>query len=310
LNSSAPDEGDQLSHVDRRFAATAQWWDKAYDGGEVLGTVLRGRSNLALGWTQRLGLPPRTKVLDVGCGAGQMTIALARNGLQVSAIDRVPLMIDLTRAKAEDHMVASLVSAHVGDAHRLDFESSSFQLAIALGLIDWVQSPHEAIVELARVIEPGGWLILSCAHSRALVYLLDPLNNPYLKVPRASVKATLGILGFRRYRVPSQRPFMLKRRELDSLLESNGFEKIDGRTIGFGPFSIFGRHVMPNSLGSWVNERLQSLADKGTPVFRSAGMGYMVLARKKPGSGALEEPLSASSRRRRIRNRWTPPTAR
>jgi hypothetical protein len=73
---------------------------------------------------------------------------------------------------------------------------------------------------------------------------------------------------------------MLKRRELDNLLAAAGFARVDWRTIGFGPFSMFGRHLMPNSWGLRVNDALQSLADTGTPIARSAGMGYIVMARK------------------------------
>jgi ubiquinone/menaquinone biosynthesis C-methylase UbiE len=189
-------------------------------------------------------------------------------------------MVELTRAKAENNAVASMVSAQIGDVNRLDFETSSFKLVVALGLIDWVQSPSEAISELARVIEPGGWLIVSCAHSGALVYLLDPLNNPYLKKVRLTVKAAMQAVGLRRSSVPSRRALMLKRRELDNLLAAAGFARVDWRTIGFGPFSMFGRHLMPNSWGLRVNDALQSLADTGTPIARSAGMGYIVMARK------------------------------
>lgn len=287
MNSPGLDDAGEQSHLDRGFADTATWWDEAYGGNDVLGAVLKRRSDLALELTERIGLLPLAASLDVGCGAGQMAVSLAESGLRVWAVDRVPLMVELTRARADDSNFAATVSAQIGDVHGLDFENAYFKLAVALGVIDWVHSPDQAIAELARVIEPGGWLIVSCAHPTSIVFLLDPLNNHYLNPVRLGVKRALVAWGLRRYRAHTARKLMLKRRELDHLLTSAGFERIDWRTVGFGPFSIFGRRLLPNAWGLKINELLQSLADAGTPVIKSAGMGYLVLARR---TGMPPEP--------------------
>jgi hypothetical protein len=52
------------------------------------------------------------------------------------------------------------------------------------------------------------------------------------------------------------------------------------KAIGFGPFSLFGRHLLPETVAVRVHRRLQALADRGTPVLRSTGAQHIVLARR------------------------------
>src|SRR5437773_1141181 len=65
-----------------------------------------------------------------------------------------------------------------------------------------------------------------------------------------------------------------------------GLEKIAGRTVGFGPFSVLGWKVLSDSSGVRVHRRLQQLADRGVPILRSMGTQYIVLARKGVATSA------------------------
>jgi len=69
-------------------------------------------------------------------------------------------------------------------------------------------------------------------------------------------------------------------REFDSLLSGVGLKKLEGRTMGFGPFSFFSYKPLSESFGIKVHCKLQSLADRGFPVLRSTGTQYLVLAAK------------------------------
>jgi hypothetical protein len=51
-------------------------------------------------------------------------------------------------------------------------------------------------------------------------------------------------------------------------------------TLGFGPFSLFRRTVLPESLGIALHHRLQRLAEQNVPLFRSTGAQYLVLSKK------------------------------
>jgi hypothetical protein len=65
------------------------------------------------------------------------------------------------------------------------------------------------------------------------------------------------------------------------LLDAEGLEKLDGVTLGFGPFTLFGQRLLPHSLGVKVHRSLQDLADRAVPFICSRGAEYVVRARKR-----------------------------
>ena len=101
-------------------------------------------------------LPPRSEVLEVGCGAGLTTVALAQRGLRVHAIDPVPTMIELTQWHAAEAGLSGAVDAGLGDVHALPFDNDAFDLVVALGVLTWLHSPLIALQEMARVTRTRG----------------------------------------------------------------------------------------------------------------------------------------------------------
>src|SRR5205085_8140892 len=127
-----------------------------------------------------LSLTPDSRVLEIGCGAGFLTVALAQRGLRVYAIDSTEAMIDQTRRHAGESGVTESLSLDVGDVYALTFEESSFDLVIAIGVIPWLARPELAMQEMARVTRVGGHVILTADNRYRLTYLLDPWMNPAL----------------------------------------------------------------------------------------------------------------------------------
>jgi hypothetical protein len=83
---------------------------------------------------------------------------------------------------------------------------------------------------------------------------------------------------------PPARPrlWMYSIQEVDRLLTAAGLKKVEGRTLEFGPFSLLNVKLLPDGASLNLHRRLQSLTDRRLPFLRSAGIEYMVLARK-PG---------------------------
>jgi ubiquinone/menaquinone biosynthesis C-methylase UbiE len=113
-----------------------------------------------------LELPDGARVLEVGAGAGLTGVALADRGYQVTAVDSSAAMTETIRGRAAEAAVASRLQVSLGDAHRLPFADGAFGLVVALGVIPWLHSPERAARELARVLTPGGYLVVS-ADNRA-----------------------------------------------------------------------------------------------------------------------------------------------
>ena len=89
-----------------------------------------------------LALAPR-RVLEVGCGRGELAERLVRAGLDVVALDQSERMVELTRARGVD--------ARVGDVSELPFADDEFDVAIANFMLYHVPNLDRALAELCRV---------------------------------------------------------------------------------------------------------------------------------------------------------------
>jgi ubiquinone/menaquinone biosynthesis C-methylase UbiE len=104
-------------------------------------------------------LPRTAAVLDLGCGTGVVTRAIAaRDGFAgtVTGVDQSPQFIAAAERLAADEGLGDRVELVVGDAHALDFPAASFDVAVAHTLVSHVRDPLTVLAEAARVIRPGG----------------------------------------------------------------------------------------------------------------------------------------------------------
>ena len=99
-------------------------------------------------------------VLDLGCGAGHASYALAGGGaLRVTAYDPSPQMLEVVAAEAQRRGLSGIETRH-GAAERLPFADDSFDLIVTRYSAHHWSSVPQALAECARVIAPGGRLIV------------------------------------------------------------------------------------------------------------------------------------------------------
>lgn len=116
---------------------------------------------------ERLPIGPGTPVLDLGCGGGRHAFAAARAGAHVVAFDADPSECAVVAATLEAMRDAGELGgcsqAHVltGDAVRLPFPVASFDVVIAAEVLEHLPDDTLAMAELARVLRPGGMLVVS-----------------------------------------------------------------------------------------------------------------------------------------------------
>ena len=108
----------------------------------------------------RLRLAAGERLLDVGCGLGEATRALAidlgRTG-EVVGVDASTAMLAAARSRWDGVCRARFV---LGDAQALDLPSGSFDAARSERVLQWLPDPRAAVAELARALRPGGRLSL------------------------------------------------------------------------------------------------------------------------------------------------------
>ena len=272
--------------VTARFQTRARYWEDIYHGEDVVSVIHQHRRALALDWVDRLGLPDGARVLEVGAGAGLTSVALAGRGYQVTAVDASAAMVDTARRRAAQAAVASRLQVSLGDAHLLPFGCRVFSLVVALGVIPWLHSPERAAREMARVLAPGGYLVVSADNRARLTDLLDPRRSPATGPLRRTAKSALAATGRWRPAGNGALATFHRRGEFDRILAGAGLEPVAGATFGFGPFTLLGRRLLSDPVGVRVDASLQRLADRGVPGVRSAGAQYLVVARKPIAAGA------------------------
>jgi ubiquinone/menaquinone biosynthesis C-methylase UbiE len=273
---------DRAGHqraVSGYFEVTSEYWDRVYSAPDVASVVLQERNVTVERWARKLGLPAGSNALDVGCGAGHTTVALASDGLAVRAVDLVDKMVNLTKQAARTAEVEDRVEVGIADVHALPFADGTFALAVAVGVLPWAHSPARAIEELDRVLEPGGYLILTWDNRARLNALLDPALTPTLRWPRRVFHSAVDPLFGRRKRilVPQR---MYSGAAIHRLLAAQRLRVLGERVVGFGPFTLMKREVLPTRVGVSVHRSLQRLADRGVPLARATAAHIIVLAQK------------------------------
>jgi ubiquinone/menaquinone biosynthesis C-methylase UbiE len=107
----------------------------------------------------RMSLSPTADVLEIGCGTGVVTRAIAGRPDftgHVIGIDQSPAFIAAARRLAADAGVESRTSFQVGDVHALDLPDARFDAVVAHTVISHVLDPLAMLKDAARVVRPGG----------------------------------------------------------------------------------------------------------------------------------------------------------
>lgn len=113
-------------------------------------------------WSRRLaplfldfaGLAAGERVIEVGCGTGSLTFALAARAeiAAVEAIDYEKGFVEAARARNVDPRI----NIQQGDACDLQFANGAFDRALSMLVLHFVSDPERAIAEMRRVVRPGG----------------------------------------------------------------------------------------------------------------------------------------------------------
>jgi SAM-dependent methyltransferase len=119
----------------------------------------RFSAQLAHPFLQFAGHPPNERILDVGCGTGRMSFALAERGdhATIVGIDVSDVYVDFAHSRNEDPRT----TFEVADATALPFSDNEFDRAVSQLVLQFLPDPAPAAAEMLRVVRPGG-IVAAC----------------------------------------------------------------------------------------------------------------------------------------------------
>jgi ubiquinone/menaquinone biosynthesis C-methylase UbiE len=268
-----------VEHYDQTSRAYHQ--DHYLHAGEY--SPLRYRQHYVEQMIASLRLPSGSRVLDVGCGPGELIMSLLKQGYEVRGIDISQGMVDEANRTVRENGFADRGLIALGDIERLDFEDGYFDVVVAAGVIEYQKQDDPALAEMNRVLKPGGHMILNVTNKYAYSTLFE---TPYRWLKKrgatrsvlASLKRTVATRDLND--APDRRTHAP--RAFDRELEEYGFRKVAYNFFHFSPLpvpldSVFAFVSKP------LGRRMESLTNGPLEML---GGGYLVMARKEAAARA------------------------
>jgi ubiquinone/menaquinone biosynthesis C-methylase UbiE len=194
------------------------------------------------------------RVLDVGCGDGALASALSRAGASVTGLDVDPRMLAAASRRIGEWASgewASGVCLVAGRAERLPFRDATFDRVVAVAVLCFVREADRAVAEAARVLRPGGRLVIG------------ELGRWGLWAARRRIRGWLGSPRWREAAFHSER-------ELRELVAATPLEILDVRRgVYFPPCGVAARLLAP--IDPWLGAH-------GAP-----GAAFLAVSAKAPG---------------------------
>ncbi len=133
-------------------------WERSFRSSET-----EAFYNRVFDWIgTRLQLPSGSKALDAGCGIGQHSIRLARQGMQVVGADFSADRVAAAIQNIERQGYSDQISFQQEDlVEGLSFQDRSFDLVLCWGVLMHIPQHEVAMKELVRVTRPGGFIVIS-----------------------------------------------------------------------------------------------------------------------------------------------------
>lgn len=146
----------------------------------------------------RAAVIPGAIAADIGAGTGFMTEELLGRGLEVIAVDQSPEMLEVLQRKFG---AIQGLDCRLGEAEQLPVDDGSVDYVFANMYLHHVESPVGTIREMARILRPGGRMVITDLDAHAFSFLLTEHHDRWPGFNRDEVADWLRAAGLERIAV-------------------------------------------------------------------------------------------------------------
>ena len=175
MTQAQPNEDNfRQAELDRFNELAHRWWDP--DGPQK---ALHALNPARLGYiTDRVSLQG-ARALDVGCGGGLLSEAMATAGAQVTAIDLAPDLLKIARLHGLESGV-KIDYRQVPAEALADELPGTFDIVACMEMLEHVPSPPSVLAACTKLLKPGGRLFLSTLNRTPAAFALAIVGAEYL----------------------------------------------------------------------------------------------------------------------------------
>jgi 2-polyprenyl-6-hydroxyphenyl methylase / 3-demethylubiquinone-9 3-methyltransferase len=163
-----------LEEIARFDAVAARWWDPE---GEM--RPLHDLNPVRLAYVERVGSLRNREVLDVGCGGGLLSEAMARRGARVTGLDLAADVLEVARAHARDSGIEIRYQLESAEDHAR-LHAGHYDMVTCMEMLEHVPDPPAIVMALAALVKPAGAVFLSTINRTPQAYVKAVVGAEYV----------------------------------------------------------------------------------------------------------------------------------
>jgi SAM-dependent methyltransferase len=160
--------------ADERVEEVRRFYEHApfpnYREGETLSSLRAGAERSEFARLLDRAIPGDAKILEMGCGTGQMSLYLARADRLVIGADLTRASLELAAAAAKGFQLNRVLFVET-DLHRAGLRAASFDVVYSSGVLHHTPNPRAAFASLVQLVRPGGVIVLGLYNALARIPL-------------------------------------------------------------------------------------------------------------------------------------------
>ncbi len=167
------ENADQIE-IEKFDRVSQIWWDPKGEMG-TLHTINPLRTQFIM---EKL-TTPNPRILDVGCGGGILSEALAKAGAQVTGLDLSEPSLQVARAHAQSQGLS--IDYRYESVHDLAHEQAgAFDAVVCMEMLEHVPDPARVVASCAQALKPGGHAFFSTINRTPKAFLFAIVGGEYI----------------------------------------------------------------------------------------------------------------------------------